>query len=47
MDSQNFEFLRPKRAVLADLGAFAARYAHTERQIEARATIHGTEGGAT
>lgn len=30
MDSQNFEFLRSKRPVLADLGAFAERYAHTD-----------------
>lgn len=30
MKSQNFEFLRPKRAVLADLGGFAERYAHSD-----------------
>lgn len=30
MKSQNFEFLRSKRAVLADLGAFAERYAHED-----------------
>lgn len=30
MKSQNFEFLRPKRAVLADLGGFAERYAHED-----------------
>lgn len=30
MKSQNFEFLRPKREVLADLGGFAERYAHSD-----------------
>jgi type I restriction enzyme R subunit len=30
MKSQNFEFLRPKRAVLADLAGFAERYAHDD-----------------
>lgn len=30
MKSQNFEFLRPKRAVLADLAGFAERYAHSD-----------------
>jgi type I restriction enzyme, R subunit len=30
MKSQNFEFLRPKRAVLADLAAFAERYVHSD-----------------
>ncbi|RKG84411.1 DUF4145 domain-containing protein [Corallococcus sp. CA049B] len=30
MKSQNFEFLRAKRAVLADLGGFAERYAHED-----------------
>jgi type I restriction enzyme, R subunit len=30
MKSQNFEFLRQKRAVLADLAAFAERYAHED-----------------
>lgn len=30
MKSQNFEFLRSKRAVLADLGGFAERYAHDD-----------------
>src|SRR2546427_1581223 len=30
MKSQNFEFLRSKRAVLADLGGFAERYAHSD-----------------
>ena len=30
MKSQNFEFLRPKRAVLADLACFAERYAHSD-----------------
>lgn len=30
MKSQNFEFLRPKRAVLADLAGFAERYAHED-----------------
>jgi type I restriction enzyme, R subunit len=30
MKSQNFEFLRPKRALLADLTAFAERYAHSD-----------------
>ena len=30
MKSQNFEFLRPKRAVLADLAGFAERYAHAD-----------------
>src|SRR5689334_19487065 len=30
MKSQNFEFLRAKRAVLADLGAFAEQYAHED-----------------
>ena len=32
MKSQNFEFLRPKRAVLADLAGFAERYAHEIRR---------------
>ncbi len=30
MKSQNFEFLRSRRAVLADLGGFAERYAHSD-----------------
>ena len=30
MKSQNFEFLRGERSVLADLGAFAERYAHDD-----------------
>lgn len=30
MKSQNFEFLRPKRAVLADLAGFAEQYAHSD-----------------
>src|SRR6266850_1156255 len=30
MRSQNFEFLRSKRAVLADLAGFAERYAHED-----------------
>ena len=30
MKSQNFEFLRPKRPVLADLGGFAENYAHSD-----------------
>ena len=30
MKSQNFEFLRAKRAVLADLAGFAERYAHED-----------------
>jgi hypothetical protein len=30
MKSQNFEFLRPKRGVLADLAGFAERYAHDD-----------------
>ena len=30
MKSENFEFLRPKRAVLADLAGFAERYAHDD-----------------
>jgi type I restriction enzyme R subunit len=30
MRSQNFEFLRPKRSVLADLAGFAERYAHDD-----------------
>ena len=30
MKSQNFEFLRPRRAVLADLAGFAERYAHED-----------------
>lgn len=30
MKSQNFEFLRPKREVLADLAGFAERYAHED-----------------
>jgi len=30
MKSQNFEFLRPKHAVLADLAGFAERYAHED-----------------
>lgn len=30
MNSQNFEFLRDKRAVLADLAGFAERYAHED-----------------
>jgi len=30
MRSQNFEFLRPKREVLADLAGFAERYAHDD-----------------
>ena len=30
MKSTNFEFLRGKRAVLADLGGFAEKYAHTD-----------------
>jgi type I restriction enzyme R subunit len=30
MKSQNFEFLRPKRAALADLAGFAERYAHED-----------------
>jgi type I restriction enzyme R subunit len=30
MKSQNFEFLRPKRAVLADLAGFAEKYVHTD-----------------
>jgi type I restriction enzyme, R subunit len=30
MRSQNFEFLRPKRDVLADLAGFAERYAHED-----------------
>jgi type I restriction enzyme R subunit len=30
MKSQNFEFLRPKRGVLADLAGFAERYAHED-----------------
>jgi hypothetical protein len=30
MTSQNFEFLRPHRAELADLGAFAERYAYPD-----------------
>jgi type I restriction enzyme R subunit len=30
MQSQNFEFLRARRAVLADLGGFAERYAHDD-----------------
>lgn len=30
MNSQNFEFLRPQRAVLADLAGFAERYAHED-----------------
>jgi type I restriction enzyme R subunit len=30
MKSRNFEFLRPKRAVLADLAGFAERYAHED-----------------
>ena len=30
MKSQNFEFLRPKHAVLADLAGFAERYAHAD-----------------
>jgi len=30
MKSQNFEFLRAKRPVLADLGGFAEHYAHTD-----------------
>src|SRR5262245_31909498 len=30
MKSQNFEFLRQKRGVLADLAAFAERYAHDD-----------------
>src|SRR6266542_1214152 len=30
MKSRNFEFLRAKRAVLADLGGFAERYAHED-----------------
>jgi type I restriction enzyme R subunit len=29
MKSQNFEFLRAKRAVLADLGGFAEKHAHS------------------
>lgn len=32
MKSQNFEFLRAKRAVLADLGGFAEQYAHSDPQ---------------
>ena len=28
--SRNFEFLRPKRGVLADLAGFAERYAHED-----------------
>ena len=30
MKSQNFEFLRPRRPVLADLAAFAEEYAHSD-----------------
>ncbi|MFT3695702.1 MAG: DEAD/DEAH box helicase family protein [Kofleriaceae bacterium] len=30
MKSRNFEFLRPKRAVLADLAGFAEQYAHSD-----------------
>lgn len=30
MKSHNFEFLRPKREVLADLAGFAERYAHED-----------------
>src|SRR5580700_3772518 len=30
MKSRNFEFLRPKREVLADLAGFAERYAHED-----------------
>ena len=30
MTSQNFEFLRPRRALLADLGGFAEAYAHSD-----------------
>jgi type I restriction enzyme R subunit len=30
MKSQNFEFLRAKRAVLADMGGFAEKYAHSD-----------------
>ena len=30
MNSQNFEFLRARRAVLADLGGFAESYAHSD-----------------
>ena len=30
MRSQNFEFLRPNRAVLADLAGFAERYVHDD-----------------
>lgn len=30
MKSRNFEFLRPKRTVLADLAGFAEQYAHTD-----------------
>src|SRR5215813_7921143 len=30
MKSQNFEFLRPERGVLADLAGFAERYAHED-----------------
>jgi type I restriction enzyme R subunit len=30
MKSQSFEFLRPKRAVMADLAGFAERYAHPD-----------------
>jgi type I restriction enzyme R subunit len=30
MNSENFEFLRPKRAVLADLAGFAERYAYDD-----------------
>ncbi|MEO7032379.1 MAG: DEAD/DEAH box helicase family protein [Polyangiaceae bacterium] len=32
MKSQNFEFLRAKRPVLADLGGFAEQYAHSDPQ---------------